>query len=138
MTAFLEAVTTRTPEAIIDAYRLCDATDRGNLSANAHFLSWLGRVLASEGVTRTCVTVMAHGRSFLFFERTRVLLTALTDAAGAAEMPAALRTALRGLTFEARLAYIGLCQDDCNARLAALSEPVRGEVRAILRGDREP
>ena len=42
VTAFLEAVTARTPEAIIDAYRLCDATDRGNLSANAHFLSWLG------------------------------------------------------------------------------------------------
>ena len=75
MTAFLEAITTRTPETIIDAYRLCDATDRGNLSANAHFLSWLGRALPSETVMRTCITVMAHGRSFLFFERTRVLLS---------------------------------------------------------------
>lgn len=138
VTAFLEAVTTRTPEAIIDAYRLCDATDRGHLSANAHFLSWLGRVLPSEGVMRTCITVMAHGRSFLFFERTRVLLSALTDAAGSETMPDELRAALRGLTFEARLAYIGLCRDDCDARLAGLSEAVRGEVRAILRGDREP
>ena len=138
VTAFLEAITTRTPETIIDAYRLCDATERGNLSANAHFLSWLGRALPGETVMRTCITVMAHGRSFLFFERTRVLLSALTDAAGAATMPEPVRAALRGLTFEARLAYIGLCREDCDARLAGLSEAVRGEVRAILRGDREP
>jgi hypothetical protein len=87
---------------------------------------------------RTCITVMVHGRSFLFFERTRALLVALSGAAGAAELPDELRTALRGLTFEARLAYIGLCREDCDARLAGLSEAVRGQVRAILRGDREP
>jgi hypothetical protein len=138
VTALLEAITSRTPETIVDAYRRCDATDRGNLSANAHFLAWLGRVLPSETVMRTCITVMAHGRSFVFFERTRVLLSELTAAAGAAELPEALRAALRGLTFEARLAYIGLCRDDADARLAGLTEAVRGEVRAILRGDREP
>jgi hypothetical protein len=39
---------------------------------------------------------------------------------------------------DATVASIGLCRDDGDARLAGLSEAVRGEVRAILRGDREP
>ena len=120
MTAFLEAVTTRTPEAITDAYRLCDPTDRGELSANAHFLSWLGRVLPSEIVMRTCVTVMVHGRSFVFFERTRVSSCALHRRRGRGRDAASrCATALRALTFEVRLAYIGLCRDDCDARVAA-------------------
>jgi hypothetical protein len=135
---FLEAITGRTPEAITDAYRLCDPNDRGELTANAHFLSWIGRVLPSEIVMRTCVTCMVQGRSFVYFERVRTFLVACTDAAGAATMPEPLRAALRGLSFEVRLAYIGLCRDDYDARVQALQEPVRNEVRAILRGDREP
>jgi hypothetical protein len=138
ITAFLEAITTRTPDSITEAYRLCDPNDRGELTTNAHFLSWLGRVLPSEIVMRTCVTCMVQGRSFVYFERVRAFLVACTDAAGAAELPAPLRTALRALSFEVRLAYIGLCRDDFDARVAPLQEPVRTEVRAILRGDREP
>ena len=52
-------------------------------------------------------------------------------------MPEPLRAALRGLTFEARLAYIGLCREDYDARRRPC-EAVRTEVRAILSGDREP
>ena len=86
-------------------------TDRGNLSANAHFLSWLGRVLPSETVMRTCITVMAHGRSFLFFERTRRAAVGADRRRGRGrDARARCATALRGLTFEARLAYIGLCR----------------------------
>jgi hypothetical protein len=138
ITALLEAITTRTPEPITEAYRLCDPNDRGELTANAHFLSWLGRVLPSEIVMRTCITCMVQGRSFVYFERVRAFLNACTDAAGAAELPEPLRAALRALSFEVRLAYIGLCRDDYDARVQPLQEPVRNEVRAILRGDREP
>jgi hypothetical protein len=138
ITAFLEAITTRAPDPIKDAYRLCDPNDRGELTANAHFLSWLGRVLPSEIVMRTCITCMVQGRSFVYFERVRVFLSACTDATGAAEMPEPLRAALRALSFEVRLAYIGLCRDDYDTRVQPLQEPVRNEVRAILRGDREP
>jgi hypothetical protein len=138
VTAFLEAITTRTPEANTEAYRLCDPNDRGELTTNAHFLSWLGRVLPSEIVMRTCIICMVQGRSFVYFERVRAFLVACTDAAGAATMPEPLRTALRALSFEVRLAYIGLCRDDFDARVQPLQEPVRNEVRAILRGDREP
>jgi hypothetical protein len=87
---------------------------------------------------KTCVTCMVQGRSFVYFERVRAFLVACTDAAGAAELPAPLRTALRALSFEVRLAYVGLCRDDFDARVAPLQEPVRNEVRAILVGDREP
>ena len=47
-------------------------------------------------------------------------------------MPEPLRAALRGLTFEARLAYIGLCREDYDARAAALQ---RGRPH---RGARDP
>jgi hypothetical protein len=43
-----------------------------------------------------------------------------------------------GLSFEVRLAHIGLCRDDYDTRVQPLQEPVRNEVRAILRGDRDP
>ena len=81
---------------------------------------------------------MVQGRSFVYFERVRAFLVACIDAAAAAEMPEPLRTALRALTFEVRIAYIGLCHDDYDAHVQPLQAPVRNEVRAILRGDREP
>ena len=53
-------------------------------------------------------------------------------------MPEALRSALRGLSFEVRLAYFRFCEDDRQQRVGALEERVRGQVLAILRGDAEP
>ena len=138
VTALLEAITGRTPEAITEAYRLCNPTDRAELAANAHFLSWLRRALPSELVMRTCIIAMVQGRSFVFFERMRVFISACVDAVAAAEMPEPLRAALRALTFEVRIAYAGLCQDDYDVHVQPLQPPVRSEVRAILRGDREP
>ena len=139
VTAFLEAVTARMPEQITETYKACNPQDRADLEANAHFLSWLGRVLPERDrrcapASRAC----AQGRSFVFFERVRVFLLACTDAAGAAEMPDALRNALKALTFEVRLAYYGLCKDDYEARVQPLEPAVRNQVAAILRGDAEP
>jgi hypothetical protein len=138
VTAFLEAIGTRVPEQITETYKTCNPQDRADLYANAHFLAWLRRAIDSELVMRTCITCMVHGRSFVFFERVRVFLVACTDAAGAAEMPEPLRTALRALTFEVRLAYYGLCKDDYDARVQPLQPAVRNQVAAILRGDAEP
>ena len=81
---------------------------------------------------------MCAGRSFVFFERVRVFLLACVDAAAATEMPEALRTALKALTFEVRIAYYGLCKDDYQARVQPLQPAVRNQVAAILRGDAEP
>ncbi len=138
VTAFLEAVTARVPEQITETYKACNPQDRADLEANAHFLSWLGRVLPDQIVMRTCITCMCAGRSFVFFERVRVFLVACTDAAGAAEMPEALRNALKALTFEVRIAYYALCKDDYQARVQPLEPAVRNQVAAILRGDAEP
>ena len=87
---------------------------------------------------RTCVICMVQGRSFVYFERVRAFLVGLHRRRRRGEMPEPLRIALRALSFEVRLAYIGLCRDDFDARVRPLQEPVRNEVRAILRGDREP
>jgi hypothetical protein len=137
ITAFLEAVTTKQPDQIVEAYRLCPAGDRGALQFNAHLLSWIGRVLPNEQVMRTCVICMVSGSSFLYFDRVREFLQACSAAAGATDMPDALRSALRGLSFEVRLAYYRFCEDDYRARVLPLQEGLRREVTAILRGDAE-
>ena len=137
VTAFLEAVTARAPDQIVEAYRQCDGTDRGGLAMDAHVLSWIGRTLPSDQVLRTCVICMVTGRSFVYFERVRTFLLACSAAAGATELPEALRSALRGLSFDVRLAYFRFCEDDRQQRVGALEEGVRGQVLAILRGDAE-
>jgi hypothetical protein len=138
VTAFLEAVTARVPEQITETYKACNPQDRADLTANAHFISWLGRVLPDQIVMRTIIKCMVEGRSFVFFERVRVFLLACTDAAGATEMPDELRKALKALTFEVRIAYYGLCKDDYDTRVQPLQPAVRSQVAAILRGDAEP
>ena len=79
---------------------------------DAHALSWIGRTLPNDQMLRTCVICMITGRSFVYFERVRAFLLACSAAAGATEMPEALRSALRGLSFEVRLAYFRFCEDD--------------------------
>jgi hypothetical protein len=101
-------------------------------------VTWLRRALPSELLMRTCVTCMVRGGSFVYFDRVRVFAQACSDAAGQATMPDPLRAALRALPFEVRIAYFGLCQDDYAARVEPLQDPVKREVRAILRGDAEP
>jgi hypothetical protein len=138
VTALLDAITTREPDQIVDAYRRCPATDRGALERNAHLLAWVRRALPNEQLLRTCVTCMVYGRSWVYFDRVRVLVQACGAAAGATEMPEALRSALRGLSFEVRLAFYRLCEDSYRAAVEPLAEPLRSQVRAILRGEREP
>jgi hypothetical protein len=138
VTALLDAITARTPDGITDAYKACNPTERGELAANAYFVTWLKRALPSELLMRTCVTCMIHGGSFVYFDRVRVFAQACSDAAGQPTMPDPLRAALRALPFEVRIAYFGLCQDDYAARVEPLQDPVKREVRAILRGDAEP
>jgi hypothetical protein len=138
VTALLDAITARSPDGITDAYKACNPTERGELAANAHFMTWVRRALPSELLMRTCVTCMVRGGSFVYFDRVRVFAQACSDAAGQATMPDPLRAALRALPFEVRIAYFGLCQDDYAARVEPLQDPVKREVRAILRGDAEP
>ena len=77
VTAFLEAVTgARARADHRDLQGLQPAGPR-RPRANAHFLSWLRRVLPDELVMRTCITCMTGGRSFVFFERVRVFICRL-------------------------------------------------------------
>jgi hypothetical protein len=108
------------------------------LRFNPHLLSWLERALPNEQLLRTCVIAMVTGRSFVFFERMAAFARACSAAAGATELPDALRTALRALTLEVRLGYFRFSEDDYRTRVLPLQEPVRREVTAILRGDRDP
>lgn len=123
---------------MVEAYRQIPGTDRYDLQFNAHLLSWLERVLPSERLLRTCVIGMVTGRSFAYFDRVRVFAQACTAAAGATEMPEALRTALRNLSLEVRMGYYRFSEADYRERVLPLQEAVRREVTAILRGDREP
>lgn len=138
VTAFLEAVTARSPDQIVETYRLCNPQDRADLHFNEHFLSWVFRVIPSEQLLRTCTICVVTGRSFAYFDRVREFAQACTAAAGAAAMPAVLRTALRGLSLDVRMGYYRFCEDDYRLRVLPLQEPVRREVTAILRGDSEP
>ena len=65
-------------------------------------------------------------------------LLAGSAAARATEMPEALRPALRGLSFEVRLASFRFCDDGRQQRVGALEEGVRGQVLAMLRRDADP
>jgi hypothetical protein len=137
VTALLDAIVARVQDQITEAYKACNPGDRASL-ATAELLVWLRRALPSELLMRTCVIGMIYGGSFVYFDRVRVFAQACSAAAGAVAMPEALRVALRALSFEVRIAYYGLCADDYAARVEPLSEPVKTEVRAVLRGDREP
>ena len=138
VTAFLEAVTARAPDQIVETYRQCPPAARGELRFNPHLLTWIGRVLPNDQLLRTCVTSMVTGGSFAYFDRVRTFAQACSAAAGEAEMPEALRGALRGLSLDVRLGYYRFCEDDYRERVLPLQEPVRREVTAILRGDRDP
>jgi hypothetical protein len=135
VTAFLDAVQTKVPAQITEAYRSVPANDRGGLQLNAHLLSWLGRVLPNEQLLRTCVVCMVTGGSFAYYDRTLAFTRACDAAAGVSVPPEALRTALRALPLQVRLAYYRFCEDDYRTRVLPLEEPVRREVTAILRGD---
>ena len=73
----------------------------------------------------------------MYFDRLQPSRFACSAAAGATEMPEALRPALHSLNLEVRLAYYRFCEDDYRDRVLPLEEPVRREVIAILRGERE-
>ena len=53
-------------------------------------------------------------------------------------MPEALRSALRDLSLDVRMGYYRFCEDAYRVHVEPLQEPVRRQVRAILRGDAEP
>ena len=138
VTAFLEAVTGRVPEQITETYKACNPQDRADLEANAHFLSWLGRVLGDQQVIED-LHHMHVRRPLVRLLRARARVPARLRRRGeTTEMPEALRTALKGLTFEVRIAYYALCKDDYQARVQPLEPAVRNQVAAILRGDAEP
>ena len=138
VTAFLDAVLTKDPSRITEAYRNVPGGDRGTLQLNAHVLTWLGRALPNEQLLRTCVICMVTGGSFAYYDRTLALTRALDAAAGQTELPEALRTALRALPLQVRLAYYRFCEDDFRVRVQPLEESVRRTVTAILRGDADP
>ena len=138
VTAFLDAVLTKDPSRITEAYRNVPGGDRGTLQLNAHLLTWLGRALPNEQLLRTCVICMVTGGSFAYYDRTLAFTRACDAAAGQAEVPEALRNALRALPLQVRLAYYRFCEDDFRVRVQPLEESLRRTVTGILRGDADP
>ena len=138
VTAFLSAVAAKAPDEIVTTYRACNPQDRADLHFNEHVLSWIGVTLPNEMLMRTCVICMITGRSFVYFDRVRVFAQSCSAAAGAGEMPEALRGALRDLSLDVRMGYYRFCEDAYRVHVEPLQEPVRRQVRAILRGDAEP
>jgi hypothetical protein len=85
---------------------------------------------------------MIVGRSFVYWDRMEGFLAALdrtrVEARDATEIPPAVRTALRGLSFEVRLAFFRLTEDARRLYVdTTLPEAWRGQVLSILRGDAE-
>ena len=83
---------------------------------------------------------MVTGGSFAYFDRVRTFAQACSAAAGEARCQRRCRGALRGLSLErAELRLLPLLRGRLpRARAAAAGLPLRREVTAILRGDRDP
>ncbi len=142
VTALLDAVATGTDDQLVEAYRAIPAADRGVLQMNA-----AAKVFVDHRTTslrrKAKLYAMIVGRSFLYWERMEAFLAALDRTRAtettATEVPADVRAALRGLSFEVRLGFFRLTED---ARRLYVDQTLpagwRGTVHSILRGDAEP
>ena len=136
ITAFLEAVGTKAPDRIVETYRACPAAARGDIAMNAHVLTWL-RPDAGERAAAAHVRDLHGHRPLVRLLRARRDVRPRLQRRGgrADDARRASASALRGLSFDVRLAYYRFCEDDYRDRVLPLQEPVRREVTAILRGD---
>jgi hypothetical protein len=142
VTTFLDAIANGTDEQLVEAYRAIPGTDRGALHMNAAAFVFADR--RTTNLRRKArLYAMIVGRSFVYWERMEGFLAALdrtrVDARDATEIPPEVRTALRGLSFEVRLAFFRLTEDARRLYVdQTLPEAWRGQVLSILRGDAEP
>jgi hypothetical protein len=141
VTTFLDAIANGTDEQLVEAYRPISATDRASIHMNAAAFVFLDR--RTTNLRRKAkLYAMIVGRSFVYWDRMEGFLAALdrtrVDARDATEIPPEVRTALRGLSLEVRLAFFRLTEDARRLYVdTTLPEAWRGQVLSILRGDAE-
>lgn len=144
ITAFYDTLVRGDPGAIKVAYGRLTPTDRGRLAMNAAALVFFDRHVAHVR-TRACVVGMVNTRSVGQFDAIDAFVGACLDelahellgTPGAGPSPAIL-TAVRAMTFEARLGFYRLSEDARVRYVEVLPAPIEAPLIAILRGDREP
>jgi hypothetical protein len=141
VTTFLDAIANGTDEQLVEAYRPISGADRGSIHMNAAAF-----VYADHRTTnlrrKAKLYAMIVGQSFVHWDRMEGFLAALdrtrVDARDATEIPPVVRTALRGLSLEVRLAFFRLTEDARRLYVdTTLPEAWRNQVLSILRGDAE-
>lgn len=141
VTTFLDAIANGTDEQLVEAYRPISAADRGSIHMNAATF-----VYADHRTTnlrrKAKLYAMIVGQSFVYWDRMEGFLAALdrtrVEARDATEIPPEVRTALRGLSLEVRLAFFRLTEDARRLYVdTTLPEAWRNQVLSILRGDAE-
>ena len=132
------AAGSRTEEAIKQAYRDCTPTDKGAVYMNAHVLAWIRHAMPSDVIKRANVIVMLNTGSVAQYDATAELQRQLYDAHGAAALPEPLRAALRAMSFTGKLSFFRFGDEAFDYAVNPLQDPVKREVIAILRVDREP
>jgi hypothetical protein len=140
ITAVLDAISAGRVDPMKEAYQRCDATERGEMHLNAHLFVWIDHAMP-DPLTRACVYGMINGRSAMMFDAVREFMRTCEAAAADAtltEIPAAMRAALRRMTFETRLSFYRMSEDAYRAKVEPLPEAIRRPVRSILRGEQDP
>jgi hypothetical protein len=141
VTTFLDAIATGTDEQLVEAYRPISAADRASIHMNAAAFVFADR--RTTNLRRKAkLYAMIVGRSFVYWDRMEGFLAALdrtrAEAREATQIPPEVRTALRGLSFEVRLAFFRLTEDARRLYVdTTLPEGWRNQVLSILRGDAE-
>jgi hypothetical protein len=144
ITAFYDTLVRADPAGIKTAYGRLTPADRGRLSMNAAAMVFADRHVANVR-TRACVVGMVNTRTVGQFDAVDAFIGACLDelahellgTPGSGPSPAVL-TAVRAMTFEARLGFYRLSEDARVRYVEVLPAPIRRPLIAILRGEREP
>ena len=141
--AVLDAVASGDPAAITLSYGALPVEQRGNLQLNPAIAVFIDHY-AADDQQRAGTYAMVEGMSVGQYQAAVAFLAACDRARGELvaspppEMPDYLRTALSALRFTVRLTLFRLTEDIRQRHVDVLPEPVRTQVRNILRGDAEP
>jgi hypothetical protein len=138
VTALLSAIVGGDEDAIKQAYRDCTPTDKGAVYMNAHVLAWIRHAMPADVLKRANIIVMLNTGSVAQYDATAELQRQLYDAHGAAALPEPLRAALRAMSFTGKLSFFRFGDEAFDFAVNPLQDPVKREVIAILRADREP
>jgi hypothetical protein len=141
--AVLDAVASGDPSAITLAYGALTADQRASMQLNPAIAVFIDHYAANDP-ERAGTYAMVEGMSVGQYQAAVTFLAACDRARGELvatpppEMPDYLRAALSALRFTARLTLFRLTEDIRQRHVDVLPEPVRTQVRNILRGDAEP